>query len=849
VWCDSLIETDWVGSGRCERGCTPKQHAAVNGAWFHRYALAINRALPTELGATGMKSIPTTSANQPAAAWLSRGRFALLLGLLVLATFPGVLLGGGTFVVRDFGLFSYPVAYFQRESFWRGELPFWNPLSSCGIPFLAQWNTMALYPPALIYLLLPLTWSLPFFCLAHLFWGGLGMYLLAHRWTNDQLAAALAGVIFAFNGLALNFLIWPSHAATLGWAPWVIWLAQRAWLEGGKQVAWAALAGAMQMLAGGPETILLTWVVLLVLACGDGLRRKGTEGRVYSGASEVPKVTIFLRFLTIALLVALICAAQLLPFLALLARSQRDVTYGSSYWAMPIWGWANFLVPLFRAAQTPQGFFLQPGQNWTSSYYAGMAAVALGAAAVWRAKDSRARLIAVLMLAGLVLALGDRGLLYHALRVCFPALGFARFPVKFVILVLLLAPLLAAFGWAALVQNENCDGAGEGIAPAPSSANETRWSHRYRVDLIGVLTILLLIGAILWLGWRYPSPGSVWRATWQNGLSRAGFLVLLAVLAGASLRARGQRRILLSCLLLAACWLDLVSAVPSQNPSVQPGVYTPGWTRTQANWNPQPRLGESRVMMGGTAQQAFYYYLSPELDKNYLLYRLATKPDCNLLDDVPQVHGFYSLTPREVYDVSFLPYFHPRLDFKPLLDFLSVSHITAPGTTLEWTARPTALPMVTCGQQPLFADDQTAFNVFVQTNLDLRQSVFLPLEARGEISAVGQPAARVHVTEFANQRISFGTESPGPSLVVVSQTFYPAWKAYVDGQPVKIWRANYAFQALQVPAGRHEVRLRYQDRPFVAGGVISCIGALSCLIVWLKARKRSSKIQGPIHQV
>src|SRR5690348_13358911 len=84
--------------------------------------------------------------------WLSPGRFTLFLALLIAATFPAVLLGSQTFVFRDYGLFGYPLAFFHRESFWRGELPLWNPLSHCGVPFLAQWNTMVLYPPALIYL-------------------------------------------------------------------------------------------------------------------------------------------------------------------------------------------------------------------------------------------------------------------------------------------------------------------------------------------------------------------------------------------------------------------------------------------------------------------------------------------------------------------------------------------------------------------------------------------------------------------------------------------------------------------------------------------------------------------------
>ena len=212
--------------------------------------------------------------------WLTPGRFALLLALLVVAAFPGVLLGGATFVIRDFGLFSYPVAHFHRQCFWRGELPLWNPLSNCGLPFLAQWNTLTLYPLSLIYLLLPLTWSLPFFCLAHLFWGGLGMYLLAHCWTRHRLAAALAGVIFSFNGLTLNFLMWPSHIATFSWLPWVVWLGERAWRDGGKTFLCATVAGAMQMLAGGPETIMVTWLILLGLACADLVQEKELRSRI-----------------------------------------------------------------------------------------------------------------------------------------------------------------------------------------------------------------------------------------------------------------------------------------------------------------------------------------------------------------------------------------------------------------------------------------------------------------------------------------------------------------------------------------------------------------------------------------
>src|SRR5262245_62417100 len=141
--------------------------------------------------------------------WLTPRRFAILLGAFILAAYPDVVFGPATFFFRDFGLFGYPLANYHREAFWRGEIPLWNPLNNCGMPFLAQWNTLTLYPLSLIYLLLPMPWSLGIFCLTHLFLAGMGMYYLAFRWTGHRLAGAVAGTLFAFNGLTWFGLMWP----------------------------------------------------------------------------------------------------------------------------------------------------------------------------------------------------------------------------------------------------------------------------------------------------------------------------------------------------------------------------------------------------------------------------------------------------------------------------------------------------------------------------------------------------------------------------------------------------------------------------------------------------------------
>ena len=297
------------------------------------------------------------SADGPRAAgacgdWRAPRRFALVLAALVFIAFWNVLLGLDTFVVRDYGIFSYPVAFFQRQCFWKGELPWWNPLNCCGLPFLAQFNTLALYPLSLIYLLLPLTWSLPFFCLLHLFLGGMGMYFLAARWTGSRAGAALAGVVFAFNGLALNFLMWPSHIATFAWMPWVLLLTEAGWKAGGRKLVPAALAAAMQVLAGGPESIFFTWLILLVV------------GLMECGRGEVAARVLARRFFLMGILAVCLASAQWLPSADFALHCNRNTNYGTLEWSMPAWGWGNFLAPMFQTSKW-HGMAVQVTQYWT----------------------------------------------------------------------------------------------------------------------------------------------------------------------------------------------------------------------------------------------------------------------------------------------------------------------------------------------------------------------------------------------------------------------------------------------------------------------------------------------------
>ncbi len=728
-------------------------------------------------------------------------RFGIFLALLVFASFPQVVLGLETFVARDFGFFAYPLAHFQQDCFWHGEIPFWDPYNNCGVPFLAQWNTMPLYPPALFYLLLPLKWSLGMFSLLHLWWAGFGMYFLARHWTQNNFAAAFAGVAFAFNGFALNLIMWPSHMATFSWLPWVVLLAESAWREGGKKIFLAAIAGALQMLAGGPEIILFTWLIVSALWLQQFI------------FGESPRGAMLWRFPLVVALVITLTLVQLLPFLDLVAHAQRETGFADLRWSMPGFGLANFLVPMAFGSTGTEGIFFQHGQYWTSSYYLGLGTLWLALAALFSLRERRAWLLGIIALAGLLFALGENTPMLPLVRKVLPQLSFITYPIKYIAVTIFAAPLLAAFALANFAKAQK------------------------KLMPLGGILFALLVGILFWTQLA-PLRGDDSHAALLSGFSRAVFLILTGAILFAL--SRGTDSIfskVTPLFLILTAWLDVSTHEPAQNPTVSPGVYELNLARTKLALNPQPELGGARAMVSPLAANEFVTFALSDPKNNFLAKRLGACANANLLDAVPKVDGFFSLTPRENDAVLSLFYTTTNASYPGLEDFLGVAQITAPDEVFHWQARTNFLPLVTAGQKPVFLDEQKTLAALTQNDFDGGEVVFLPEQSKMLVTVTHPTAAKILKSNFGDGTVDIEVQADAPSLVVVAQTYYHNWRAEVDGAPVPLLRANVAFQAVQIPAGKHSIHIFYRDRAFEIGATISiCAWTFCCVSLLLQFR-------------
>jgi uncharacterized membrane protein YfhO len=83
-----------------------------------------------------------------------------------------------------------------------------------------------------------------------------------------------------------------------------------------------------------------------------------------------------------------------------------------------------------------------------------------------------------------------------------------------------------------------------------------------------------------------------------------------------------------------------------------------------------------------------------------------------------------------------------------------------------------------------------------------------------------------------------------PSILVLSDSWYPGWQATLNGQDVPIERANILFRAVAVPAGQHTVEFRFAPAS-VRRGLLLSVGSVVALVlvalVWDVWQRRAAR--------
>ena len=111
-------------------------------------------------------------------------------------------------------------------------------------------------------------------------------------------------------------------------------------------------------------------------------------------------------------------------------------------------------------------------------------------------------------------------------------------------------------------------------------------------------------------------------------------------------------------------------------------------------------------MMSPYSARQMYFNSTADLRTNFLLAPSVFLANCNLLDGVPKVDGFFSLYLRHIDKVLSLFDTNSEARLAGLEDVMAVSQTIAPGKVFDWAPRPSYIPWVTAGQAPVFASER-----------------------------------------------------------------------------------------------------------------------------------------------
>jgi len=234
--------------------------------------------------------------------------------------------------------------------------------------------------------------------------------------------------------------------------------------------------------------------------------------------------------------------------------------------------------------------------------------------------------------------------------------------------------------------------------------------------------------------------------------------------------------------------------------------------------------------------ERFLVFESFQQELDWMDMRLALLPNLNMLEGIPSVNNFDPLVPGryatwmeslgEVDEAK-------RETLLRSMGVSTVETVTAAGemgirfNPLEGGPR---LRWVPCAR-------------FVEGEAEAWEQVFLQsFDPEVEVILEGGDHAQRPDCISGQGQVNLDIKYPNKLLmnldantsgwVVISDTWYPGWKAWVDGNQVPIWRANYLHRAISVEAGNHQILLEYHPVELILGKVISMAAILIVSVLY-----------------
>ncbi|MDD5686302.1 MAG: YfhO family protein [Elusimicrobia bacterium] len=231
----------------------------------------------------------------------------------------------------------------------------------------------------------------------------------------------------------------------------------------------------------------------------------------------------------------------------------------------------------------------------------------------------------------------------------------------------------------------------------------------------------------------------------------------------------------------------------------------------------------------------------------YLNYRNFLQPNSNIIWNIPAIEGHGGLRPKRFYEIwdemMKRGISYETLRFIGLAGgkyIITTYSITSPYLDIKKEYEYyTSLPAIKIYENKLFMEKAFFVKDMVLSSEVIEQMFnkdFNPAQAvvleetTRKYHYTGK--GNVSVKKYLDGEVEIEVTSDNGGFLVLTDSFYPGWKAFIDGQETKIYKADYIFRAVEVPPDRHLIRFAYKPYYFIVGKWVS-VFSLFCLIFYL----------------
>ena len=725
-----------------------------------------------------------------------------LLALAVLAFFWPLLLAG-RWIPRgggDLVSFLWPVYRFAARSLRAGAIPLWNPHLYSGAPFIADNQSGVFYPINLLTSILfgePSYATMEALVVFHVWLAGTNMFILARGLGLRRPAALLGGLAFALSDLFVTHIGNLNLNATAAWLPLLLLLTHRALTGGGP--AWAAGAGAVLAIAAlaGHGQMLLFLALTLVLYFIYRLAMDWRRGWRHE-----------LRTLGLAALIVAVgvggAALTLLPAREMAAHTGRgQLPYDeATRYSLPPRALIGLLTPGFYG-RGPAGFW----GHWdrVEVGYAGVATLVLAVVGIISRftshasrSDFPAGFFVFLVPLAFLLAMGCHTPLYGLLYRYAPTFDQVRAPARLILLADLGLAALAAWGLDRLLRGE--------------ASRRVVWAGVSALIAGGLLLVVGLPQAR-----AVPPPDRVPQAT-ASIIIAAALLGISGLLVWLSVRqTRKSAPLWLFPLLLAVDLIGLGSTLEAEPNDPTLGFchedivaflrQDPGLFRIEGAagaWQPDAALVHNLYDIGGV-------YNPLELAP-YQAYRWAVGERGGTLYNLMGVKYILAGKDKPPGDERLVPVYTANQEID---------------VYLNTAALPRALLVY---RSQVVADHTAAWQAIHAPEFDPAQTVVLE-QGQPLVADPGAGVRHIAFVRYGLNEVELAVRTPVSGYLVLSDVYYPGWRATVDGVPAEVLRADYVFRAVLLPPGEHTVRMEFVSWPWRVGLATSFVTWMG-LVAW-----------------